>query len=305
MKSFIEEKNFTRWISGASEFRAQPEKGARLLDWEVKTPSGLRKIIFWPENADLTKTARARGGNPILFPFVARTYHKKEANKWLAPDGRVLDMPQNGFARDCDFKIVEISDSGFTAELIQDEKNRDFYPFEYRFHVSYTFDQLSMKVTLTFFNDDQISLPWCAGHHFYFTLPWHKSLDRGSYRIKIPSKKVFHRQSDGSLARYKEASEVTVFSDSSLIDRLHTHLKSNIICFGPKSEEEDIFIRIGEDRIPSAWCSVNTWRDVESKDAYFCVEPWMGPPNGLELNKGVHWVLPGQKEVFQTEISLF
>ena len=30
-------------------------------------------------------------------------------------------------------------------------------------------------------------LPWCAGHHFYFTLPWHPGLSRADYRFEAPA----------------------------------------------------------------------------------------------------------------------
>jgi aldose 1-epimerase len=29
-------------------------------------------ILYWPDDADWTNVARVRGGNPSLFPFIAR-----------------------------------------------------------------------------------------------------------------------------------------------------------------------------------------------------------------------------------------
>ena len=82
-------------------------------------------------------------------------------------------------------------------------KRRKAYPFDYRFTVRYVFEELSFKVFLKLENLGNQPILWSAGHHFYFTLPWHDGLERSDYRFKIPAKKCFRHAADGSLEPVK------------------------------------------------------------------------------------------------------
>src|SRR6185436_1975205 len=105
-----------RWQVGPSTFLALPEKGARLMNWNVSLGDGsVRDVIYWPELATLNEFHRIRGGNPILFPFSARTFDHGDINFWRAPDGVRRPMPQHGFARHTEFKIVRLDARGFAA----------------------------------------------------------------------------------------------------------------------------------------------------------------------------------------------
>ena len=37
---------------------------------------------------------------------------------------------------------------------------------------------------------------------------------------------------------------------------------------------------------------------------FFCVEPWMGPPNPVETGVGLHLVPPGKSQSFVVEVAL-
>ena len=55
--------------------------------------------------------------------------------------------------------------------------------------------------------------------------------------------------------------------------------------------------------VPPADAAVVTWS--ESADApYFCVEPWMGPPNAPEHKLGLHLVPPGETEIFAVSLTV-
>jgi D-hexose-6-phosphate mutarotase len=66
-------QTLTRWRVGNSTFLALPERGARLMNWNITLGDGsVRDVLYWPEHADFGNFAKVRGGNPILFPFNAR-----------------------------------------------------------------------------------------------------------------------------------------------------------------------------------------------------------------------------------------
>ena len=55
--------------------------------------------------------------------------------------------------------------------------------------------------------------------------------------------------------------------------------------------------------IPGSWASVVTWTP-DPEAPYYCVEPWMGPPNSPEHKNGLRFAEPGQVDTFVTEVSL-
>ena len=87
-------QTLVRWRVGGSTFLALPEKGARLMNWNIAMGDGsVRDVIHWPEIASLADFHKTRGGNPILFPFCARSFDRGEAGFWR--DARVLVAGRN------------------------------------------------------------------------------------------------------------------------------------------------------------------------------------------------------------------
>jgi len=294
-----------RWTCGPSTFLASPERGARLLNWHLRMADGaIRDVIHWPEEADLSRFGSVRGGNPILFPFAGRTYQQGKIGQWKDQSGTVRPMPQHGFARDGVFRMTEADEAGFTAELEPDAVAREAYPFDYRFTVRYRFDALSLKVFLRLENQGHQPILWSAGHHFYFTLPWHNGLRRSDYRFIIPAKKCFTHAPDGSLEPVKPGNPESDFGRPENSDRIFTRLKGDTAVFGPKSGEEDVGIRLlKEGDAYSTWNAFVIW--TESEDSpFYCVEPWMGPPNSPEHKKGLHAVGAGESAEFGVEVAL-
>ncbi len=294
-----------RWQCGPSIFLACPERGARLMQWKLRLANGsVREVIHWPDAADTDNFAKVRGGNPILFPFAARTYHKGQSGRWRCPDGAIRPMPQHGFARDGTFSLVETSENGFSAKLLPDEAAREAYPFDYRFSVRYVFEMLSFKVFLRLENLGHTPIPWSAGHHFYFKLPWHEGLTRKDYRFIIPAKKCFTHAPNGTLELVKPFAAEADFAQPNISDRIFTRLNGNEARFGPKSGEEDIGIRLLADvGTYSTWNAFVIWTERDDSP-YYCVEPWMGPPNSPEHKKGLHAVNPGEAAEFGVEVVL-
>ena len=180
-----------KWEIGPSEFRMLPHQGARLMSWDLKLSGNQkRSVIYWPEDADMHNIPKIRGGNPILFPFSARTFHKGAIKSWKSPDGEVRKMPMHGFARTNKFKVISEDESSISLALNSDSENKIYYPFDFQFLVTYRFEMLAMEVELSLSNFGESILPWSAGHHFYFSLPWHEGLLRENYRILLPGCKL-------------------------------------------------------------------------------------------------------------------
>ena len=294
-----------KWHVGASTFLAYPEIGARLLNWNLHLADGsTRDVIYWPPEADLKDIAHIRGGNPILFPFAGRTYDKGVKGFWRAADGVRRPMPLHGFARESTFVLSEVNDHGFTSVLQPTEATQKIYPYQYEFSVIYRFNELFLAVELKLINRDTVPIPWSAGHHFYFALPWHAELQRKDYQIHIPARKAVYHAADGRLANVKGFASQNHFDNPEIQDRLHTQLKTQDVVISPKNGEETLTLRIGSEKVPATTVAVVTWTEADTSP-FYCVEPWMSLPNSPEHQKGLHTVNPGEADVFSVEVRLF
>jgi galactose mutarotase-like enzyme len=294
----------TRWRVGRSTFLACPEKGARLMNWNLVLGDGsVRDVLYWPELATLDDFHRVRGGNPILFPFNARVFDRGDIHFWRAPDGVRRVMPMHGLARQGDFRVTHQDATGFTALFLPGEEARACYPFDYEFTVRYRFEPLGLVCEFSLHNLGTTPLPWSAGHHFYFTLPWTEGLKRDDYSIRIPATRRHRQDAQGLLVPGPALKEIENLTNPELIDALHLGLKDNSVIFGERGHAGDVIIKIGADKVPSPDATFVTW--TESPEApYFCVEPWMGPPNAPENKVGLQFVAPGRTETFTVSVAI-
>lgn len=297
-------QTLTRWRVGNSTFLALPERGARLINWNVALADGsVRDVVYWPEDANFAEFHKVRGGNPILFPFNARTFDRGDIHFWRAADGVRRAMPMHGLARQGEFKVVQLDARGFTAHFIPGAEAQECYPFEYEFAVTYRFEPLGLSCEFALTNLGREPLPWSAGHHFYFTLPWTEGTKRADYIIRIPAAKRLRQDAQGGLIAGAPLKLDESLANPALVDTLHTLLQGNEVVFGEKGRPGDVHVTIGTEPVPHPNATVVTWT-LADDSPFYCVEPWMGPPNSPEHKVGLHLVPPGETQRFSVRIRI-
>ena len=297
-------QTLTRWRVGSSTYLAIPERGARLMNWHVTHADGsIRDVLYWPELTEIDSIAKIRGGNPILFPFSARTFDRGQVFSWRGPDGVTRPMPMHGIARQGRFKVTHLHERGFTAQLQPDDAAQSVYPFNYEFSVVYRFSTLGLSCELILTNHDTQPIPWSAGHHFYFTLPWMEGLQRSDYSIRIPATRTLRQDTAGLLVPGPLLSPEEKFDNPALIDALHLGLRHHEVVFGPSKAPGEVRIRLGTQKTPPPEATIVTWTP-DATSPFYCVEPWMGPPNAAEHKLGLSWVPPGQTQNFVVEVAV-
>lgn len=297
-------QSLTRWRVGNSTFLALPERGARLINWNIALADGsVRDVIYWPEDADFSDVAKVRGGNPILFPFNGRCFDQGEIFYWRSPDGVRRAIPMHGIARQGEFKVTRLDARGFVAQFIPDDAARAAYPFDYDFTVTYGFEPVGLTCEFALTNLGREPLPWSAGHHFYFTVPWAEGTQRGDYRIRIPATKRLRQDVTGALVTGADLKFEESLGNPVLLDTLHTGLRSNEVIFGEPGRGGDVCVELGTEKIPAPEAVFVTWTLAETSP-FYCVEPWMGPPNAPGHKVGLHLVPPGQTQRFSVRVSI-
>lgn len=297
-------RTLTRWQVGNSTFLALPEKGARLMNWNITLGDGsVRDVLYWPEDADLGAIDKVRGGNPILFPFNGRCFDRGDIFFWRAADGVRRPIPIHGIARQGDFKVLRADARGFVAQFIPGEEARASYPFDYEFTVTYRFQPFGLACEFALTNLGREPLPWSAGHHFYFTLPWSEGTTRADYLIRIPAGKRLRQDATGALVAGPQLQTDESLASKAIIDTFHTALRSNEAVFGEKGREGDITVRLGTEKIPPPEATFVTWT-LADDSPFYCVEPWMGPANAPEHKVGLYHVAPGETQKFAVSIRV-
>jgi galactose mutarotase-like enzyme len=298
------DSTLTRWAVGNSTFLAMPEKGARLMNWNLKLPDGsFRDIVYWPELSSLQDFHSVRGGNPILFPFCGRTFDRGEIHFWRDRSGERRSMPMHGIARQGKFALAKSDPAGFTAQFVPGAEARAAYPFDYVFTVTYRFEPLGLSCELALQNLGKEPLPWSAGHHFYFAVPWTEGASRSNCLIRIPASKRFRQDfasgllEPGPALRLEES-----LANPDLVDTVHTNLRASEVVFGEKGRPGDIVVRWGTDPVPPSDAAFVTWAPDDTP--YYCVEPWMGPPNAPENRIGLQYVPPGATGTFTVSVHV-
>lgn len=297
-----------RWQVGQSTFLALPERGARLMNWHLTHADGtVRDVIHWPELANLDGFASVRGGNPVLFPFSARTFDRGDIQFWRDPDDVRRPMPMHGLARQSVFRIDRVDATGFAATMVPDAAAREAYPFDYEFSVIYRFASAGLTCEFVLKNLGTRPVPWSAGHHFYFTVPWEDGRTRADYQLTMPATRRLRQDKQGQLIPVGALPPSAPLSNPDWIDVFHLGLMSPTATIAPlgggKAGTLSVSMGLDKKTVPSPDATFVTWS--ASPDApYFCIEPWMGPANAPETKVGLHWVPPGRSESFVVQVAL-
>jgi galactose mutarotase-like enzyme len=212
-------------------------------------------------------------------------------------------MPIHGVARQGTFHVARVDARGFTAHFVPDAEAQTCYPYKYEFAVTYRFEPFGLACEFAFTNHDQVPLPWSAGHHFYFTVPWEEKTARSDYLIRIPAGKRLKQDSTGHLVLGPALQVEEKLSNPDLVDTFHTALRGNEVVFGQKGRPGDVIVRLGVTPVPPPDATFVTWAPAPDTP-YYCVEPWMGPANAPGHKVGLHLVPPGETEKFVVSVQV-
>ena len=294
-----------RWEIGGSTFLAWPEAGARLMHWHHNRADGsIREVIHWPDLSELSDpVASIRGGNPVLFPFSARSFDQGDIHHWRDLQGNRRKMPMHGFARQGTFRIDRADNAGFKAILEPTAQDHACYPYDYEFSVTYRFESHRLTCEYALRNLGTTPLPWSAGHHFYFAAPWTDDASRDDYILQLPAGDTVRQTPVGTLTPGPKVPRQGPLSNPDLVDTIHVGLAGNRVRFGPADGSEFTTVSIGTSAKPRPDDTIVTW--TSSPDApYYCVEPWMGPPNAPGHGRGLHLVPAGETARFTVTVEI-
>lgn len=282
--------------SGDASALVSPAHGARLLSWSVPGWD----IIGWPKEADWDRVAKVRGGDPLLFPFIARTYANGRIGSWIDASGVQRPAPMHGFAKDSPFRVLEAGEDFVTLRLDANETTMACYPFAFRLEVTHRIEPNSLLTSFHVVNRGDQPMPWSAGHHYYLHVP---ASERANWQLNLPCGK-WGRQNfaDGSISFDAANHASAPLSDPAWIDRFHAEPDLERVVMSHTSSGKSISFENPGKR-PEDWVCVTTWTEKPDSD-FFCVEPWSAFPNAIHNGLGLRTLAPGAVDEISSRIRI-
>ncbi len=257
---------------------------------------GGRELLHRANQFSEPEPGQWMGRAPLLWPAVGRNFteaalRSPEPACGFEHDGRVWDLPIHGFAR---HKPWRPTDSGADAHgawcrftLTDDDTTRAVYPWPFRLAVTHRVDDAGWSSTVTVSSGAE--LPFGIGNHLTVTLP------RAEFDQVLVAGGVtcVHELTPHSLL-----SGVVTPVDLSAGRPLSDPLLHNAVLGGihgepwltvtwPSGRRLRVSQQIGQGTDLVRPEDVHFVLYANPELHYFCPEPWLGRPNGLQTGEGL------------------
>ena len=169
-----------------SEMWVAPAMGLNWCSWRV----GGRELLYRCPDFFRRDIQKRRGGCPLLFPAVARTWDLSKTppvfGQYRHPNGQTFEMPIHGFAPKTEWERIqgERDETTFAYRLpITDEVRRRFYPYDVNMTIRFTLEPDAVMIDFAVENLGSEPAPFSFGIHPYFQLASRKNVI-----LKMPSR---------------------------------------------------------------------------------------------------------------------
>jgi galactose mutarotase-like enzyme len=280
--------------NGRARAELAPSAGARLMRWSVNG----RPVLHWPADADWSAPAKIRGGNPLLFPLIARTFLDGKIGFWRGPDGVVRPAPMHGLVRAAEFATVEQDERRIVMRTAWDDSMAEAWPFPFVFAVEYGLEDTALAVAFTVENTGAEAMPFSVGNHFYFSVP---AAERDAWELQGKFRSFARQGTDGEIDAVAEAPRM--LSDPAMVDLFHIGPPEDGVVLRQMNDGREVAFALPCDAAgPNPWYAVTTWTESAMSD-FYCVEPWTALPDAVHNGLGLRWLKPGSRETLRLRLT--
>jgi len=256
-------------------------KGAELIQIKQKNKNYIWEIDtkFW------NKTS------PILFPIVGRL-----KNDTYCINNKTYTLPRHGFARDYEYKIIELQESIIEFLLIENNKTLEQFPFQFDLRLKYSLENNSLCLHYTVSNNSDTIMPFSIGAHPAFAI----DISKNDYQILFDndSELITHElendQFSGGFRKINLKNKVlplsySLFEKDALVFKNISSRSLTIF------ENGNPYLKIQLGNFPH----LGIWTKADAP--FLCIEPWFGyadteKADGTILNKeAIQTLAPNEK----------
>ena len=250
---------------------------------------------FWDPKMD-----RTRGGLPYLFPICGRLERDGEAEIYLY-GGQRFRLPIHGFSLRVPWRMEQASGDTIDLALSDTPATREAYPFSFELRVVWTVQPGRLLGEQRLTNTGEGALPFYAGFHPFFRTP---PPGEGKEDVRVTLDAVRRLRYNRTLSDIAGDAPALTFprpaTDATLNESLH-EVTPGAAARVDLPDGRWITLRAGGDKRIGGFPFIQCY--TVQDQPFFCVEPWMGHPNGLNTVCGTCLLAPGASCTTTFEIA--
>jgi galactose mutarotase-like enzyme len=235
--------------------------------------------FFWDPG-----TTRTRGGWPFLFPICGRLERGGVDGAYLY-DGQLYRMSIHGFSTHMPWRVENAGDRQLDLVLTDTEATRKVYPFSFEVRLTYRAEDDALVCDQVYTNRGARPMPYYAGFHPYFrTPPAHDGKKDVNVRLQ-PVRRLKYNQRLTDIV----GEDALPVMPISVMD---PHASEMLLVVDEGAESVLKYPDGHSIHMTASGCPyVQLYTMLELP--FFCIEPWMGHPNGLNTIGIPRWLEPG------------
>lgn len=271
----IKEDTFSTYVlrnaTNDTYIEVVPERGAIISSFVHHG----QPIFYMDQATLLDPTTNIRGGNPILFPI--SSYLENETYLY---NETAYQLKQHGFARQLPATVREVevtaTHAAITLELTQTEATLERFPFQFTLEMNYILTEDGLTIHATVHNTDSKTMPFYLGYHPYLHVANKEQLE-----LQVPSDQ-YHNMVPNSMVNHQFNLQQP--ESNAIFDQLQSN-KCLML-----DHARNVKVTLTSDEV---FQYIVLWA-LQDKP-FVCVEPWMAPVNGMNVNKGVQQLPAGEQ----------
>lgn len=204
--------------------------------------------------------------SPILFPIVGTL----KKNEYSYKDKK-YELTRHGFARDLNFKILNIENDKVTFSLQFNQSTLKMYPFKFELQIIYSLNDAALLVKYKVLNLDINTIPFSIGGHPAFALP--NQFERYSLKFE-PNEKLISYPLENDLIS-NATKEIDLIQSS--VPLTYSLFENDALIF---KELQSNQIQLLENNTPILnfkfrdFPNFGIWTKIDAP--FICLEPWAG-----------------------------
>lgn len=218
---------------------------------------------------------------PVLFPVVG-----KLKNDSYTFDRKSYSLPQHGFARDMEFKIVSTKSDSIIYELNATDETLKKYPFHFSLQIEYKLENEKLHCTYKVKNTGDIEMYFSIGSHPGFICPLIEGEQLSDYTISFEKDETAKRNLlDGGL--------FNGIHEDIIVNKKHIPLskelfeKDAIVLKGLNSEALQLHSK--NYTLNFFWHNMpyfGIWAK-KGNEEFICLEPWAGLADSTNVSGNI------------------
>lgn len=220
--------------------------------------------------------------SPVLFPIVGGL-----KNDEYKHNGSTFSLSRHGFARDMEFKVVDVTNTSCSLSICSNQETLLKYPFHFDFVITYTIDNNLLFCKYKVVNKGNDEMYFSVGAHPAFNIPLTSNTQFEDWQLCFNEKEnapIYPLNKEGLL----KTKGNTFFNETKVLKLTKELFYTDALVFkNLNSKEIKIESAKSDSSLTMHFEGFNYFGIWSAKNANFiCLEPWLGVADS-EDTKGI------------------